>query len=100
VTEIEDRYVEKARELVLEKFPEMVGAKPSVGEKRSGLALGKGPGRSSNSSAGSERRARSLGRYVLTFEKDVPLPGGHTLKRLVRVTMDESGEVVKLTSSK
>jgi hypothetical protein len=39
-------------------------------------------------------------RYVLTFEKDVVLPGGSELKRLVRVTMDDTGEVIRLTSSK
>ena len=91
-TEIEDRYVSRARKLVLERFPEMAGAEPSVSKKRS---QGKGLHTSAASS-----KTKSCGHYVLTFERDVSLPGGHSLKRLVRVTMDESGEVLKVTSSK
>ena len=91
--ELDDRYVEKAKNLVVETFPEMAGAEPSVSEKRSrGKAMERGPAHSSSPEC---RR-----RYVLKFQKDVSLPGGQSLKRLVRVTMDESGEVVKLTSSK
>jgi hypothetical protein len=36
----------------------------------------------------------------VTFESDVPLPGGGKMKRTVRVTMDEAGEILKLASSK
>ena len=91
MTDLEARHIDKAKRLVLDKFPEMTGAEPSVSEKRSQR---KGMAR------GSARAPGARGQYVLTFEKDVSLPGGHSLKRLVRVTMDESGEVVKLTSSK
>ena len=80
-----DRYVKSAKKLVFDKFPEMAGTEPSVSKKRS-QSKGKSAGRS--------------GCYVLTFQKRVSLPGGRSLKRLVRVTMDDSGEVVKLTSSK
>lgn len=90
---LDDRYIDKAKRVVTETFPEMADTEPSVSEKRS---QGKGMGRSAAHCPSPSRR----GHYVLTFEKDVSLPGGHTLKRLVRVTMDESGEVVKLTSSK
>ncbi len=90
---LDDRYIDKAKKLVTETFPEMVDTEPSVSEKRS---HGKRMGRSIAHSPSPGRR----GHYVLTFEKDVSLPGGQSLKRLVRVTMDQSGEVVKLTSSK
>lgn len=86
-------HVKKAKRIVRDKFPEMAGVEPSLSKKR---AHGKALGPKSGSSAGSE----GVGHYVLTFEKDVSLPGGRRLKRLVRVTMNESGEVVKLTSSK
>ncbi len=85
---LDDRYVSKAKRLVYEKFPEMTGSRPSVSEKRS------------------QRKSKDQGqqtagaRYVLTFEKKVALPGGSELKRLVRVTMDASGEVIRLTDSK
>ncbi len=85
---LDDRHVAKAKRLVFEKFPEMAGAKPSVSEKRS----------QSKGKLGGDQKART--RYILTFEKDVHLPGGSRLKRLVRVTMDNTGEVIKLSSSK
>lgn len=93
MTAMDDRHIAKAKKLVLERYPEMAGAEPSVSKKRS---QSKGLAPRSSRSGGSERR----GHYLLTFEKDVSLPGGHRMKRLVRVTMDESGEVIKLTSSK
>lgn len=93
MAQIEKRCVSKAKKLVREKFPELAGVEPAVAKKHS---VSKGPG------PGSDREGRASGihHYVLTFEKDVSLPGGRRLKRLVRVTMDEAGEVVKLTSSK
>lgn len=90
---IEDRHVDRAKKLVLEKFPEMAGVEPSLSKKRSQC---KGVGRKPTSSTSADRPRH----YVLTFEKDVSLPEGRSLKRLVRVTMNESGEVLKLVSSK
>ncbi len=107
MVEMEDRYVDKARELVLERFPEMVGAETSVNTKgaRSTKRAKGAPGHPGSAQRGGSRQADlagsgPCGRYVITFEKDVCLPGGHSLKRLVRVTMDRSGEVVRITSSK
>lgn len=91
--DLRDRYVKKAKRLVLDKFPEMTGVEPSLSKKR---AQHKGLGHN----AGCRGNSGNPGHYVLTFERDVSLPGGGNLKRLVRVTMDDSGEVVKLTSSK
>lgn len=88
-----NRYIKRAKRLVRDKFPEMSGIEPSLSKKR---FTSKGKRAASAGSAGSSPH----GRYVLTFERDVCLPGGGSLKRLVRVTMDETGEVVKLTSSK
>lgn len=88
MAELDKRHVVKAKRLVSEKFPEMADTKPSVSEKRV----------QSKGTLEGEQRART--RYVLTFEKDVSLPGGNELKRLVRVTMDDTGDVIRLTSSK
>ncbi|MBS3783621.1 MAG: hypothetical protein KGY78_04175 [Anaerolineae bacterium] len=93
MNDIDNRYIDKAKKLVLDKFPEMAGTEPSVSKRR---WQSKGVSGSSARDKGSGRH----GHYVFTFEKDVSLPGGHSLNRLVRVTMDEAGEVVKLTSSK
>jgi hypothetical protein len=88
VAELDKRHVVKAKRLVSEKFPEMADTKPSVSEKQV----------QSKGALEGEQLARM--RYVLTFEKDVSLPGGNELKRLVRVTMDDTGDVIRLTSSK
>ena len=92
MADIKKTCVGRAKRLVREKFPEMAGVEPSLKKKR---AVSKGLGRDSNGQGGS-----SVEHYVVTFEKDVSLPGGGSLKRMVRVTVDETGEVVKLTSSK
>ncbi len=88
MTKLDKRHVAKAKKLVLDKFPEMAGAKPSVGEKRF------------QSKGGAARGDSVQTRYVLTFRKDISLPEGGELRRLVRVTMDGDGEVIRLTSSK
>jgi hypothetical protein len=95
-----DRYVAKAKEIVFEKFPEMDGVRPSVSVKRSqGKELS--PTQSCFGPAvGAGRGSEGCARYVVTFERDIRLPGGAQMKRLVRVTIDESGDVLRLTSSK
>ncbi len=85
---LDNRCVAKAKRLVYQKFPEMAGAKPSVAQRRF----------RSKARAGNQDSVTT--RYVVTFQKDVALPGGKKLKRRVRVTMDGAGEVIKLTSSK
>ena len=39
-------------------------------------------------------------RYVLTFKGNVELPGGRTIKRIVRVIADSSGNVIRMSTSK
>jgi hypothetical protein len=109
---LDRRYVAKAKELVFEKFPEMGGTKPSVSKGMSpgGQVAGrtKRESPSPNPSTGHhgepvESQGSGSGkrtRYVVTFERDVSLPGGGKMKRTVRVTMDEGGEILKLVSSK
>jgi hypothetical protein len=112
MSDLDDRYVAKAKKLVFEKFPEMDGTRPSVSKK---MPQGKGlEARQDSVSSSTGPSAGHRGepvepqgcsrdprkRYVVTFEKDLPLPGGGKMKRLVRVTMDEAGEVLRLASSK
>jgi hypothetical protein len=110
--ELYDQYVSKAKELVFAKFPEMDGAKPSVSKRdpqgKGLVAVQQTIGSSVGSLTGDygepvEPQGGNSGcppRYVVTFEREVPLPGGGRMKRLVRVTMDETGEVLRLASSK
>jgi hypothetical protein len=95
-----DRYVAKAKEIVLEKFPEMEGVKPSVSVKRSQSKELSARESSFGPSVGAGRGSEGCARYVVTFERDIRLPGGAQMKRLVHVTMDESGHVLRVTSSK
>lgn len=88
MAKLDDRHVSKAKKLVFQKFPEMAGAQPTVAEKRF----------QSKARSGAEEGVQR--RYVVTFEKDVSLPGGSQMKRRVRVTMDDTGDVLRLTSSK
>jgi hypothetical protein len=101
---LDDRYVAKAKELVFDRFPEMDGVKPSVSVKRSQSKnlLAREPRFNSTPgpAVGVGRSSEGYAHYVVTFERDVPLPGGAKMRRLVRVTMDETGDVLRLTSSK
>lgn len=92
VGDIKKSCVSRAKRLVRDKFPEMTGVEPSLEKKQ---VVSKGMGRKTDGLDGTPTE-----HYVVTFEKDVSLPGGGSLKRMVRVTVDETGEVVKLTSSK
>ncbi len=84
MSELAPEHVAKAKRIVCAEFPEMTGAEPAVSEKG---ARGKGgPGNASI--------------FVLTFQKNIPLPDGGRLTRVVRVTIGQEGEVIKLTSSK
>ncbi|NIS81505.1 MAG: hypothetical protein GTO14_15175 [Anaerolineales bacterium] len=61
------------------EFPEMVGVRPSV--KR-------------------DTKSPNGLRYVLTFKGDAELPGGKTMRRIVRVITDEKGRILRMSTSK
>jgi hypothetical protein len=77
-------HIAKAKRIVGTEFPEMTGAEPAISER----------GARSKGGAGDEAV------FVLTFQKHIPLPNGGRLARVVRVTMGQEGEVIKLSSSK
>jgi hypothetical protein len=84
LAELAPKHAAKAKRVVREKFPEMAGVEPTVSVQRAQRKGAKGAG--------------TL--YVLTFKTAVPLEDGPSLPRVVRVTMDPSGEIVKITSSR
>jgi hypothetical protein len=84
LSELSPEHVAKAKRIVRAEFPEMAGVEPAVSEK----------GAHSKGGAGDEAV------FVLTFQKSIPLPDGGRLARVVRVTMGQTGEVIKLSSSK
>ena len=84
MAELAPKHAAKAKRVVREKFPDMAGVEPTVSVQRA-----------------QRKGAKSVGTlYVLTFKKAVRLEDGPSLQRVVRVTMDPSGEIVKITSSR
>jgi len=79
---LDPKVVSKVERMVRRRFPELAGARPKVAAK--GTRKGKG--------------AREV--YVLTFQKSLPLPNGRRLTRVVRVTVERSGRVLKIVSSR
>ncbi|MGD2253243.1 MAG: hypothetical protein PVF70_10060 [Anaerolineales bacterium] len=72
--------VTKVNRQVAENFPEMQGVTPSV--KRQGGASGE------------------AARYVLTYKGNASLPGGRSIRRIVRVVVDGCGRVIRMSTSK
>jgi len=68
--------IDKISRKVRRQFPEMTGVQPSV------------------------RQSGDENRYVLTYKGTANLPGGHTLRRVVRVTADQKGHVLRMSTSK
>ncbi len=68
--------IEAAKRAVLERYPEMAGMSCS-GEA-----------------------APAAGKYIITARRDVRTADGRSLPRIVRVTVDDSGRVLRLSASK
>ncbi len=65
---------------VVEQFPELDGVRPAI--RRQGV-----PG-------------NGVSQFLLTYKGEAELPGGKTLKRIVRVVADESGRVIRISTSR
>jgi hypothetical protein len=65
---------------VVRKFPEMAGIRPSVKHQS-----GKGG---------------EVAQILLTYKGKAELPGGKTIKRIVRVVANERGQIKKISTSK
>ncbi len=81
MSRLDPKYIARAKKAAREASPEMAGVEPTISTR---VAHGKG----------------GATVHILTFQKNVTLPDGARLKRVVRVTMDEQGEIVKVSSSK
>lgn len=69
----------KVNRHVERKFPELKGARPSV--KRQGSSS-------------------DQPNYLLVYKGKAELPGGKTMDRIVRVVADESGKIIRLSTSR
>lgn len=68
--------IEAAKRAVLERYPEMAGMSCS-GEP-----------------------APAAGKYIVTARRDVHTADGHSLPRIIRVTVDDGGRVLRVSASK
>ncbi len=71
--------ISKLTKQVTGKFPEMEGVRPSLRRK----------GDTHNGA-----------QYELTFKGCAKLPGGKTMRRVVRVVADEKGRILRMSTSK
>jgi hypothetical protein len=71
--------VNKVSRKVVKQFPEMKGSKPSIRTRS-------GPG--------------SKLQYELTYKGKADLPGGRSIRRVVRVVANEKGKVIRMSTSK
>lgn len=77
---MDPKSVSKLSNQIAKKFPELAGARPSI---RRDPAAKKGEER-----------------FLLTYKGKAVLPGGRTMKRIVRVVADPRGRILKLSTSK
>lgn len=70
--------IERVTREVVRTYPEMRGVKPSVRRE--------------------PRASQEL--YLLTYKGKVALPGGRQLSRIVRVTSDARGRIVRISTSR
>jgi hypothetical protein len=66
--------LDKVTKAVVRQFPEMDGVRPAIKEQRD--------------------------EYLVTFKGAAELPGGKTIKRIVRVVANEKGEVLRMSTSR
>ena len=71
--------INKVSRKVAKQFPEMKGIKPAI-RRRSGSGKAQ--------------------HFELTFKGKVEVPGGRSLRRVVRVVADEKGKVIRMSTSK
>lgn len=79
---MDDKTVSHISKQVARQFPEVAGAAPSIKAQ----AAAKGAGNSAT--------------YLLTFKSQVAQPGGFAINRAVRVVADDSGHILKITTSR
>ncbi len=98
--------IREVKKEVVSKFPEMKGVKPNVVKRRvppdsdlPGL-IQEIDGELGAKLAGMKYRVSMRELYCASFEKKVKTERGTLLSKIVRVTFDEEGHILKLVSSK
>jgi hypothetical protein len=72
--------VTKITSKVVKQFPEMDGVRPAVKRQQA--------------------PSNGVDQFLLTYTGAAELPGGKTMKRIVRVVADEDGRVIRISTSR
>ena len=81
---IDTRVVDTVSSKIYQQFPEMSGISPSVRQQTSPKAS----------------QGTSADTYLLTFQTNASLAGGKSMPRWVRVTVNSSGKILKISTSR
>ena len=84
---LSQKQVQSISQTVFRKFPEMAGQPPTIRPQAGPAAKAAG------AKAGPAH-------YLLTFKGSAAAPDGKVLRRLVRVVVEESGKIVKISTSR
>lgn len=76
----EKEIIRSVSQEVARNFPEMAGVRPTVKEQRT--------------------KSGDVAQFLLTYKGKAVLPGGKTIKRIVRVVANERGQIKKISTSK
>lgn len=80
-------------EKISKSYPDVKGASSSVEEKQSGISLE--ALRKLNIP-----RVRPAKQFIVTFQKQIAAEDGTPLHKVVRATLNDSGELIRVTESK
>jgi len=98
--------VREVKKEIVAKFPEMKGVRPSVVRRKVPAErdvldlIGQIDGELGARLASAKGRASMRELYCASFEKETKTERGTVIRRIVRVTFDRDGHILKLVSSK
>ena len=98
--------VREVKKEIVARFPEMKGVRPNVVRRKVPddhdvlELIGQIDGELGERLAGAKSRTAVKEIYCASFEKETKTERGTVLRRIVRVTFDREGNILKLVSSK
>lgn len=81
MAELASRHIANTKRKVYSQFPELRGTEPEISARPTAGKAGPGI-------------------FTLTFRGELPLPDGRSLTRVVRATVNQDGDILKITSSR
>lgn len=103
---VPDKVLKEVKREIVSRFPEMKGVRPTVVRRRlphdADLVhvIGRIDGELKRKLTKSKSALRRREIYCASFEKEMTASRGAVLKKIVRVTFDREGHILKLVSSK